>query len=472
MRRNPTTGRHVHICAFALAIHLAVSYCASAAGTRDTKTYHRMKAYVDTIPAIDTHDHLWPFKKLSQMAPTSQGPGVNLPALWQNSYYSWIHKLPAWLPNMAFEKWWDASRTSFSNAHATTFYRYLLPAFTDLYGVDFETITDEQAAKLNDQVYRNYQSREWVYDVVTRRANIELIVNDPYWAAINEVPDYGFCALVFNVSSLVNGYHRPKGMRPGDNVYNFADKNRLKVDSLDDYLHVLDVLFQERKNAGAVCLKSTLAYQRTLQFDNVPRERAQVAFGKEPGELSPAQIKDFQDFIMWRIVELAAKYDIPFQIHTGQARIQGSNPMLLVDLIDANPKTKFILFHGGYPWVGETGVIAMKYTQNVWVDSCWLPTLSYAMAKRAYHEWLDVIPSNKIMWGADAVHAEGVYGATVLTRQCLAEVLSERIDHGDLREDDAKRIARQILRENALEIFPSMRQHLWKDRFSASHPAP
>ena len=111
---------------------------------------------------------------------------------------------------------------------------------------------------------------------------------------------------------------------------------------------------------------------------------------------------------MWRIVELAAKYDIPFQIHTGQARIQGSNPMLLVDLIEANPNTKFILFHGGYPWVGETGVIAMKYTQNVWVDSCWLPTLSYAMAKGAYHEWLDVIPSNKIMWGADAVHAEGV----------------------------------------------------------------
>ena len=31
--------------------------------------------------------------------------------------------------------------------------------------------------------------------------------------------------------------------------------------------------------------------------------------------------------------------------------------MLLVDLIEANPKTRFILFHGGFPWVGETGVI-------------------------------------------------------------------------------------------------------------------
>ena len=51
----------------------------------------------------------------------------------------------------------------------------------------------------------------------------------------------------------------------------FADKHKLKVDSLDDYLRLLDGLFQERKQAGAVCLKSTLAYQRTLYFDNVPR---------------------------------------------------------------------------------------------------------------------------------------------------------------------------------------------------------
>ena len=27
-------------------------------------TYARMKAYLDSVPAIDTHDHLWPFDKL------------------------------------------------------------------------------------------------------------------------------------------------------------------------------------------------------------------------------------------------------------------------------------------------------------------------------------------------------------------------------------------------------------------------
>jgi predicted TIM-barrel fold metal-dependent hydrolase len=138
--------------------------------------------------------------------------------------------------------------------------------------------------------------------------------------------------------------------------------------------------------------------------------------------------------------------------------------MLLVDLIEANPKTKFILFHGGYPWVGETGVIVMRHSSHVWIDSVWLPTLSYTTAKRAFHEWLEAMPSSRILWGADCNHAEGIYGATELTRRCLAEVLAEKIDRGDLRDEHARRIGRQVLRDNALELFPQLRERLWKHK--------
>jgi len=173
---------------------------------------------------------------------------------------------------------------------------------------------------------------------------------------------------------------------------------------------------------------------------------------------------------MWRLVELSARYELPFQIHTGHARIQGSNPMLLVDLIAANPKTKFILFHGGYPWVGETGAIATRHP-NVWIDSVWLPTISFTMARRAYQEWLDVVPSNRIMWGADCHHAEGIYAATEVTRRVLAEALAEKIERGELREDHALRICRQIMRDNALELFPQLRQRLWRKQPDGDLPA-
>lgn len=46
---------------------------------------------------------------------------------------------------------------------------------------------------------------------------------------------------------------------------------------------------------------------------------------------------------------------LPLQIHTGHARIQGSNPMLLLDMIAANPETQFVLLHGGFPWWGKRG---------------------------------------------------------------------------------------------------------------------
>jgi hypothetical protein len=441
-----------------------VSGLAAAQGTRDTTSYRRLKAHLDAIPAIDTHDHLWPFDRLPGYVETEHGRGMNLAGLWRNSYYTWTNPLTPWTPGGKFDDWWQKAKHDFANARATSFYRYQLPAFQDLYGIDFDRITDAQARDLNERIYRNYLDRRWLYEVVTERANIELMLNDPYWARLDFKTDYLFTVLVFNVTLLVRGFHASEFKSPADDPYAFARREHLPVASLDDYLAVLDRLFQEAKAKGAVCLKTTLAYQRTLAFERVPKERAARVFGRPRSDLTEEDVKAFEDYIMWRLVALSATYDLPFQIHTGQARIQGSNPMLLVDLIEANPKTRFVLFHGGYPWVGETGVIVMRHGSHVWIDSCWLPTLSYTTAKRAYHEWLEAVPSNRILWGADCNHAEGIYGATEFTRRCLAEVLAEKVDRGDLHEDDARRIGRQILRDNALELFPRLKERLWKGK--------
>lgn len=442
---------------------LLTAVCSAAqAGTRDTETYKRIKAHIDSVPAIDTHDHLWPFDRLPSLRETDHGRGVNLAGIWQNSYYTWYNPLTPWKDGMKFEDWWATAKDDFCDARATSFYRYHLPAFQDLYGVDFDRITDAQAADLDRRIFANYRDQKWLYEVVTERANIELMFNDPYWARYDFAQTYPFEVIVFNVTPLVSGYHTSEFQSPTDSPYAFAEKHGLPMNSLDDYLAVLDRLFLEAKDRGAVCLKTTLAYQRTLRFENVPKAQAEEVFGKRRTVLTAEQIKSFEDYIMWRLCELSAKYELPFQIHTGQARIQGSNPMLLVDMIDANPKTKFILFHGGYPWVGETAVIVQRYARRVWIDSVWLPPLSYSTAKRAFHEWLDAIPSNRIMWGADCNHAEGIYGATVYHRMCVAEVLAEKVDSGDLLEEHAMRIGRQVFRDNALELFPQLKNRLWK----------
>ena len=453
-----------------LSLLLCCSAVAQVADTKQTATYKRVKAELDAVPAIDTHDHLWPFETLPGYVETERGHGMNLSSIWRNSYYTWFNPTTKWTAGGKFEDWWQKAKSDFANARATSFYRYQLPAFEDLYGVDFEKITDEQASALNDRIFENYRDQKWLYHVVTERANIELMLNDPYWARLKFTTYYPFEVLVFNVTTLVRGFNSSEFSNPWDSPYRFAADNGLELKSLDDYLTVIDRVFQKAKAAGAVCLKTTLAYERTLDFVNVPKERAEKAFGRSRKTLTDAERKDFEDFIMWRLVELSAKYDLPFQIHTGQARIQGSNPMLLVDMIAANPKTKFILFHGGFPWVGETGVILMRHSSHVWIDSVWLPTLSYTTAKRAFHEWLEVMPSDRIMWGADCNHAEGIYGATEFTRRCVAEVLAEKIDRGELKDEHALRIGRQILRDNALALFPQLKDRLWKPKGKLEPP--
>ncbi len=445
-------------------IVLQLLFVVSAASAEDVKAsavYARIKAGIDAVSAINTHDHLIPFERIGPRNQTDRGEGITLRSIWAGSYFTWIHPLEPWPEDGSFDTWWSKARHNFTNARATSFYRYLLPAFQDLYGLDFDTITPQQARQLNDSIFENYKTDAWLNEVITERANIELMIVDAYWARLDFKTHYPFEVSLCNVTSVVRGFHPSQFHDPLDDPYAFAKRHEMEVNSLDDYLAVLDRLLSEAKSKKAICLKSTLAYNRTLNFENVPKERAAVAFGKRRKELTEGQIKDFEDFIMWRLVELSAKHELPFQIHTGQARVQGSNPILLVDMIQTNPKTKFILFHGGFPWVGETGVIAMRHS-NVWIDSCWLPTLSYTMAKRAYQEWLEAVPSNRIMWGSDTGSAEGIYGATAFTRQCLAEALAEKVIRGELREKDAKHIGQQVMRDNALELFPQLKERLWR----------
>jgi predicted TIM-barrel fold metal-dependent hydrolase len=422
-------------------------------------THSRIRAALEAVPAIDTHSHLhtWPMLHGTREA--------LFYTIWRTAYTNRVATLPARQPNESAGVWWSRAAPVIANVQATGFFRYKLAAFRDLYGVDFEAPNAPEIDALPRRVADHYGDRRWLYEVITERANIELMITDPYWARYDFVPEYPFEAFVFNVTPLLDGFHASEfTSMPSSDPYRVAQKLGLAAASLEDYLALIERMMAAAKAEGAVALKTTRAYDRTLRFENVPHARAAAVFGRPRTALNAPEIQDFQDFIMWRLVELAAKHHLPFQIHTGHGRLQGSNPLLLLDLIQANPQTKFVLFHGGYPWVGETGAIAMQHWRHVWVDTVWLPTISPTIARRALHEWLEVMPSNRLLWGSDCFNAETIYAAAKINRAVIAEVLAEKVERGDLREPDALRIGRQILRENALELYPALNDRLWKHR--------
>src|SRR5207248_645807 len=118
------------------------------------------------------------------------------------AHYGWVNPLPAWKPGMAFDAWWAETKSGFDSV-----YREMLPAFRDLYGIDLNRITDNQARDLNRRIFDNYRSATWLTHVITERANIELMFIDPYWAGLDFRTAYPFGVLVFNVTSLVWGFH-------------------------------------------------------------------------------------------------------------------------------------------------------------------------------------------------------------------------------------------------------------------------
>ena len=185
-------------------------------------TYRRLKAGLDAVPAIDTHDHLWPFERLPGLMETDRGRGMTLFGLWRSSYYPQVGALTARQPGEPFDPWWARARHDFDDARATGFYRYQLPAFRDLYGVDFDRITDGQAKALDAKIFENYRDDRWVRQVVTERANIELMLNDPYWARLDFRTHYPFEVLVFNVTTLLDGFHPSEFKQPSDDPYRFA----------------------------------------------------------------------------------------------------------------------------------------------------------------------------------------------------------------------------------------------------------
>jgi hypothetical protein len=108
-----------------------------AANARAVSTYRKIKRQLDAVPAIDTHDHLWPFPMLPGFVTTDRARGMNLASIRRSSYHSQVAKVTPWQSGGSFDAWWASARDDFDHTRATGFYRYQPVALQDLYGVDF-----------------------------------------------------------------------------------------------------------------------------------------------------------------------------------------------------------------------------------------------------------------------------------------------------------------------------------------------
>jgi len=213
------------------------------------------------------------------------------------------------------------------------------------------------------------------------------------------------------------------------------------------------------KAEGAVAIKSQHAYSRTLRHERVSAEVATGVLSKLMGgvEPDPAELARLQDFIFWQLADHAGQTGLVFQLHTGMqttlCHMPYSDPRLLLEPIRELQHTRFDLFHAGYPFTIELGVIAKHYP-NVWANMAWMYVISMEGSRRTLDEWIDLVPGYRILgFGSDVGWPEMAVAHLSMARLCIADVLAKKVALDMLSEEVAMRLVHQILRENAVELY-------------------
>ena len=190
-----------------------------------------------------------------------------------------------------------------------------------------------------------------------------------------------------------------------------------------------------------MAIKCGLAYNRTLDIAPPSRPEAESFFLKLRDSIARrerpdmVEFKPFQDYMLNRIAEGCAKFNLPLQIHTGffydtNRDVRQANPALLIPFIIRHPQTRFLLMHGGYPYSGELLAMA-KNLPNMFIDMCWTYIISPSFAGRLLNEAIETVPADKVMgFGGDYQTPEGAYAHAMLCREVVTRVLADKVRRG------------------------------------------
>ncbi len=299
----------------------------------------------------------------------------------------------------------------------------------------------------------------WYRELLRDRCNLEVCLLD------RDCMEGPGCSLVQADGELIRPVVRNEDFLQ---VLNRADLGRLEerqgqsVHTLEDLAALQTAFLEDAHRQGAVGLKFGLAYRRSLLVENPTHQEAEACFRRlcsERGDgIGYDEAKPLQDWLLRRSLEVCEDLDMTAVFHTGlqaggKNLLANSDPTLLNNLFLEYPRVRFDLFHAGFPYVRECGVLA-KYFANVWADMAWAHFISQAGAQQWMLDWLDYVPAGKIIgFGADLGDVEMTWGALTMARENLAAVLAERVRRGYDTEEQAVDLARVMLREAPGECY-------------------
>ncbi|MBU2534875.1 MAG: amidohydrolase family protein [Chloroflexota bacterium] len=437
------------------------------------QTNERIKAEVEGISLVDTHEHIMleaernecavDFSYLFAHYNSSDLISAGLSPRMMEAIRFPMHrvrveaykrrKVRRFIPeperaDMSLDERWQAMEPFWEMIRNTAYAKQTLITIRGIFGID--DLNRNTYRQLSEAIAKS-RKPDWYRYVMREKANIAVSIVD--WQSTDLQPD------IFVPTMRLDHF---VGVLSRADLGILEGESGITIHSLDDLVKAMRTALEGYVAGGAVAVKSALAYNRVLKYDKVSRHEAEIAFNRIASHLGEGlawlEAKPLQDYMMHQVIRAAIEVGLPIQVHTGLQEgneniITNADPTHLVNLFIEYKEAKFDLFHGGYPYVHEWATLA-KYFANVTADITWLPIISPEMARRLLHELIETVPGNKIMaFGGDSMTVEMAYGHAVMARQMVARVLSEKVDEGYLSEDEAVSMARRMLRDNPASLY-------------------
>jgi hypothetical protein len=315
-----------------------------------------------------------------------------------------------------------------------------------LYGEGF-ILSEENWDIFDERIKKAYSDPDYENHVLRDICGYDEILLDD-WIDIRSSGSKGVnCKVALRCDFMFYGYSREGLISCEANPFEFFG---YVPDNIDDYVIKMRNYIKESYDMGkCVAIKVCMAYFRDLVFEDIDREKAELVY-KNPE--NSQYIRYFQDYVMYKLCEIAGEFNIPIQFHTGLGQIKGTSAINLLPLMKKYPKVRFSLLHGSFPWTED--LLAVLYDcPNTWLDICWMPSLSTNIAKDTLINVLELIGTDRIMWGCDASTVEESYGSLMAAYDLLDEVNGYFIDKGTFDLEFGEKLKKKIFHENALGFF-------------------
>jgi predicted TIM-barrel fold metal-dependent hydrolase len=430
----------------------------------DTTT---LRDHVAALPFVDTHSHM---AGGDEGSPADDRGGKSLPQVLMSDHLRYLLEVQAATPELFDYRQWkpDDAETHMAvvlplldRVRHTTAYAAVREGIRQLHPFSEPDITEKNWQAINEQIisaYRRHGERAWQRRVAAR-AGVPLMnqmVQLPY------ITDH-WDGLAAEERRAQRRWLLPSLILDGYLFSGFTASRRalkrseelvgVSLRTHEQYLAFLDRVLDLFVEKGGRSVKLMTACFRTLRFGPIPDLEAQRLFARGPANLRGEGMSRLQDNLFWHLMERVHRSGLPLIVHTGYAvRPDWASPRHLLPLLSKFPGRNVDVSHSGWPHHG-TAMILARERPNCYFNLCWTPLLSRALGKRMLAEAIDMLPLNRVLIGTDTGTPEAFLGTVRLVRSLLVEVLEEKVSEGQFDAEVAKRVARAILLDNALEFY-------------------